>query len=103
MPRPQKFDLNELYPTEPEPRLRTVPNPKYPTWDARCLDAPIQRKQKKQSPAWLAAKALMMAIGGMSTVAYLATMPVWMVATGAVAALLTWYALYRLLREWSAR
>lgn len=76
----QSFDLNALYPTDAE------------------------RPVADRAPAaWMATKVLMMAIGGMSTVAYLAAMPWWLVAAGAGIAGVTWLCLYKLLREWSER
>lgn len=96
-----KYDLNALYPPDPPDRLasaRELQDSKI-LWNASDRFALGQ----KSAAAWMATKALLLAIGGMSTVAYLAAMPGWLVATGAGVAGLTWLALYKLLREWSAR
>lgn len=67
---------------------------------AARVDAKASLPTGKSSAAWMATKALLIAIGGMSTVAYLASLPPWLVAAGAGVAGLTWFALYNMLLQW---
>lgn len=55
-----------------------------------------------RSAAWMAFKALFIAIGAMSTVAYVAAMPWWIAAIAVAVATAAWWLLYKMLNEWEA-
>lgn len=53
--------------------------------------------------ALLALRVLLMSLGAVLSIAYLAAMPRWITIASAIVCALAWYCLYRMILEWRAR
>jgi hypothetical protein len=85
-----QYDLDTLYPTAPEVASRPR------TTVGRSLG----------EVRWLATQILLIAIGGVAAISFLAAMPVWIIACGLAVAGFAWWLIYQLIvgferRQWA--
>ena len=105
-----KYNLNELYPDDP-PRRETVRLEIVPGGTVKNnigrLAGPPQgstarvESRSRLSAAWLALRMMLMVLGGVVSIAYVAALPRVLQLAAIAVAIVTYSLLYALIRQWN--